>query len=315
MKNSRASAPGKIILFGEHAVVYGRPAIAVPVNDVQAVATLTEAEPGAGFRLIAPDLGRDEQLPDVSPDDPLGTMIGLTLDYLERPEIPDAILTVRSTIPLGRGLGSGAAVSTAIARAIGQYFGRSLPPAVVSALVYDVEKLYHGTPSGIDNTVVAFNQPVYFIKGRPIRRLRVAQPLTLVIADTGVVAPTHKVVGDLRRRWQADPAGHERFFDAIGGVVEKGRALIETPAAGIAELGALMNENQTILRTIGVSSPELDDLVEAARRAGAMGAKLSGAGWGGNMIALATTQNAPAIAEALDKARAVNVIVTKVIDH
>lgn len=310
-----ASAPGKIILFGEHAVVYGRPAIAVPLTEVQARAALVPAEARTGFRILAPDLGRDYDLAQATTADPLAAIIQATLRHLGQENAPDAILHVSSTIPLGRGLGSGAAISTVIVRVMAQFFNQSLPPADVSALVYEVEKLYHGTPSGIDNTVVAFEQPVYFVKGRPIQRMRVSQPLTLVVGDTGVVAPTHTVVGDLRRRWQAEPERYEGYFDEVGAIVNQARMSIEQGGLGQMAIGELMNENQALLETLGVSSRELNRLIETARAAGAVGAKLSGAGWGGNMIALAWPDQAAAIAQALTEAGAVQVIVTQVANH
>jgi mevalonate kinase len=312
MKMIEATAPGKIILFGEHAVVYGRPAIAVPVADVQAHAVLQTADIGSGFRIIAPDLARDYLLADAEPDDPLTTIIQITLRQLGQTHPPDATLKISSTVPLSRGLGSGAAISTVIVRVLAGFFNQSLAPAEVSTLVYEVEKLYHGTPSGIDNTVVAYEQPVYFMKGRPIQRMRVKHALTLVVGDTGIVAPTHTVVGDLRHRWQADSERYEGYFDEIGVIVNQARVAIEEGRLGLMAVGELMNENQELLETLAVSSPELENLVEAARQSGALGAKLSGAGWGGNMIALAESETAASIAQALTEAGAVKVIITEV---
>lgn len=311
MTSITASAPGKIILFGEHAVVYGRPAIAVPVAQVQARAIL-EPTPGAEFRIIAGDLGRDYLLAQAEPDDPLAMAVQVALRRLNQPTPPDAALHISSTIPLGRGLGSGAAISTAIVRALAEFFHQPLAPAEVSMLVYEVEKVYHGTPSGIDNTVIAFDQPVYFVKGQPIQRMQVGQPLTLVIGDTGVVAPTHTVVGDLRRRRQADPELYEGYFDEIEAIVDQARAAIEKRVIGLPALGRLMDENQALLESLGVSSPELERLIKTARQAGVLGAKLSGAGWGGNMIALTWPQTASAVAQALTEAGAVQVITTQV---
>jgi mevalonate kinase len=312
MEPVQATAPGKIILFGEHAVVYHRPAIAVPVADVRARAALAPNLSGHGFRIVAPDLDRDYRLDRAGPDDPLATIVHLTCQHLGQASPPEATLTVTSTIPLGRGLGSGAAISTAIARVLGLYFGRCLPPAELSALVYEVEKHYHGTPSGIDNTVVAFEQPVYFIKGRPIQRLEVGCPFTLVVGDTGRVAPTHQVVGDLRRRWQAAPELFEGYFDEIGAIAGQARVAIQHELVGTPVIGKLMDQNQELLETIGVSSPELARLIEAARQAGALGAKLSGAGWGGNMIALVQPDATSAVVKALTEAGATGVIVTRV---
>lgn len=306
-----AKAPGKVILFGEHAVVYGRPAIAVPLLDVQARASLQPAGAGQGFRIIAPDLNRDFLLGQAEPGDPLASIVRLTLQYLQQ-TAPAATLTVASTIPLGRGLGSGAAISTAVVRALSQFFRQPLPPAQISALVYEVEKLYHGTPSGIDNTVIAFEQPVYFIKGKPIQRLPVGQPFTLVVGDTGLVSPTHKVVGDLRQRWQKEPRRYEGYFDEIGAIARQARIAIEQELSGVGAIGKLMNENQELLETLGVSSPELEELIAAARQAGALGAKLSGAGRGGNMIALTRPEHSAAVVQALQNAGAAGVIITEV---
>jgi mevalonate kinase len=307
-----ATAPGKIILFGEHAVVYGRPAIAAPVAEVQARAALHPAEAGTGFHIIAPALSRDYGLAEAEPDDPLTKIIQATLRQLNQAAPPDVTLHLSSTIPLGRGLGSGAAISTAIVRALAAFFNQPLTPAEVSALVYEVEKLYHGTPSGIDNTVVAFEQPVYFIKGRPIQRMRVKHPLTLVVGDTGVVAPTHTVVGEVRRRWQTEPERYEGYFDEVGAIVNQARMAIEEGSLGVMAIGELMNENQELLETLGVTSPALERLIKAARAAGALGAKLSGAGWGGNMISLAWPDQVATIAQALKEAGAVRVIATEV---
>lgn len=314
MKSIEATAPGKVILFGEHAVVYGRPAIAVPVTDVRAQARLQAAEDGSGFRIIAPDLNRDFLLAKAAPNDPLATIVQITLKSLDRINPPDAVLKVSSTIPLGRGLGSGAAISTAIVRALGQFFGHSLLPTDVSTLVYEVEKLYHGTPSGIDNTVVAFQQPVYFIRGRPIQRMKVGQPFTIVIGDTGVVASTREVVADVRQHWQNEPERYAGYFDEIGVIARQAQVIIERGPPGLPALGKLMDENQELLETLGVSSPELERLIKAARRVGAIGAKLSGAGWGGNMLALVPPQPeaTTAVTKALTKAGATHVIVTVV---
>ena len=315
MKIIQGSAPGKVILFGEHSVVYGRPAIAVPVIHVQATATLQPNEMSTGFRIIAADLGEDYLLTEASSDDPLVVTVQNTLQHLGHTTPPEAILRITSTIPMARGMGSGTAVSTAIVRALSDYLNQPLPPAEVSTLVYEVEKLHHGTPSGIDNTVVAHGQPVYFVRGKStpiIRRMHVAQPLTLVIGDTGLVSPTHQAVGELRRRWQDDPERFEGYFDEIAVIVDQARIAIETGSSGMVALGKLMDENQELLETLGVSSPALKQLIVAARRAGAFGAKLSGAGVGGNMIALTSPEAVAAVREALNRVGAQGVIVTEV---
>jgi len=142
--------------------------------------------------------------------------------------------------------------------------------------------------------------------------MHVAQPLTLVIGDTGLVSPTHQAVGELRRRWQDDRERFEGYFDEIAVIVDQARIAIETGSSGMVALGKLMDENQELLETLGVSSPALKQLIVAARRAGAFGAKLSGAGVGGNMIALTSPEAAAAVREALNRVGAQGVIVTEV---
>ena len=304
-----SSAPGKVILFGEHAVVYGCAAIAVPVAQVRASVTIEQSPAGSGLTIIASDLGKSICLATAPDDDPLAAAARLALAHLSAPE-PDATLTIRSTIPIASGMGSGAAVSTALVRGLAGFLGHSVDPAEISALVFEVEKMHHGTPSGIDNTVVAYEQPIYFVRGRPVERLAVGEPFTLLIADTGDPSPTGKVVKQVRRGWKREPAHYDALFDQIGDIADEARRAIES--GDIDALGPLMDDNHKMLIELGVSSPKLDDLVETARLTGAMGAKLSGAGQGGNMIALVEDDFAEKVAEALREAGATNVIHTKV---
>lgn len=304
-----ASAMGKVILFGEHAVVYGRPAIAVPVTKLRAIATILPAPAGQGLTLLASDLGTSVSLTTALPDEPLAVAARTALAYLSAPE-PDATATVSSTIPIASGLGSGAAISTALIRALAGFLGRPLEPAEVSALVFEVEKIHHGTPSGIDNTVVAYEQPVYFVRDQPVERLTVGAPFTLLIGDTGIPSPTRQVVERVYRDWQSDPARCDVLFDQMGDIANEARQAIE--AGGVEALGPLMDDNHELLIELGVSSPKLDELVDAARFGGAMGAKLSGAGQGGNMVALVEDETVDEITQALREAGAVRVICTRI---
>lgn len=305
-----ASAPGKVILFGEHAVVYGRPAIAVPVMQVRATAEVEPGSAGGGLRIVAADLGRTLSLLDAPEDEPLAAIVRLTLAHLGIETAPDAVIIIRSTIPIASGMGSGAAVSSALAKALASYCGRTLEAGEVSALVFEVDKLYHGTPSGIDNTVIAYERPVYFVKGEPPQPFQIARPFTLAIADTGIASPTKMAVGDVRRAWQAHRDRYERLFDRIGQIVRVARRAIER--GDVEALGPLLDENHRLLQEMSVSSVELDRLAEAARAAGALGAKLSGAGRGGNLIALIRADQAEAVSTALRAAGAKGVIVTQV---
>lgn len=317
-----ASAPGKIILFGEHVVVYNRPALAVPVLHVHADVEISASD-HAGIWVMAPDIDVQDELSMLLPTDALRSVIESVFETLEiPPHSAGAFLAeklggadgvnirITSTIPVASGLGSGAAVSTALIRALSDAVHHPLSTAQINKMVYEIEKLHHGTPSGIDNTVITYAQPVYFIRSQPIEAFHVGKPFTLVIGNTGVHAPTKESVGDVRDLWLADYDRWEAIFDQVAEIVQQARIAIET--GDVAALGPLMNANHALLQTLTVSSPELDGLVEAAKTAGASGAKLSGGGRGGNMIALVEPQRADQVAEALRIAGAVSTIVTTI---
>jgi mevalonate kinase len=305
-----AYASGKVILFGEHAVVYGQPAIAVPVTEVQAQAIIEDALLDQGIRVIAQDLDRDYLLRDAPSDDPLRVTVVNTLRHLHRSLEQDLTLIVSSTIPIACGLGSGAAVATAVVRVLAQHFNHQLDAKAISDIVFETEKLHHGTPSGIDNTVIAFETPVYFVRDQTLEAFWVRRPFLLAIADTGVASPTKIAVGDVRRAWQADPVKYEEIFDEIGTLTVMARRAIESGETEV--LGQLMDANQRLLRLLKVSSPELESLIAAAKQGGALGAKLSGGGRGGNMIALVTPQTCDQVSMMLRLVGARNVIVTEV---
>ncbi len=303
-----ASAPAKTILFGEHAVVYGQPAIAVPVSGLRAFAS---AEPNTkgGLRILAADLDIPVIIDTEAVDHALALTARLVLKALHAAP-PDAAITIRSDIPIASGLGSGAAVSTALARALCAALGQSLDEAALNALIYEVEKIHHGTPSGIDNTVIVYERPVYFVRGQPIETLSIGAPFTLLIGDTGKSASTRDAVAGVRALFDTDPAAIQPVLDEIGRLVAQARAAIER--GDLAQVGGLMGRNHALLRLLTVSSPELDALVEAAETAGALGAKLSGGGRGGNMIALVTPETRDAVRDALHAAGAARVFETEV---
>jgi mevalonate kinase len=157
---------------------------------------------------------------------------------------------------------------------------------------------------------VAYGQPVYFCRGAPIEVFRVRRPFWLAIADTGVPSLTRETVADVRAAWEGDPGPGEQAFDRIGALVDAAREAIEQGRT--AALGPLMDENQQLLRQLDVSSPALERLIDAALGAGALGAKLSGGGRGGNAIALVAREDADRVRGALERAGAQNVIVTEV---
>ncbi|MCC6569861.1 MAG: mevalonate kinase [Anaerolineales bacterium] len=321
ISRSTSSAPGKIILFGEHAVVYGRPALAVPVTQVHADVEILDSD-STGIWIHAPDINLHSELNALPSDHPIASVIHNFL-FLSRQSVsplgrgaggegkfPNLNIKISSSIPVASGLGSGAAVTVALLRALSSHLNYPMTDEEVNAFAYDIEKIHHGTPSGIDNTVIAYAKPVYFIKGRLIETFKVGAPFTIVIGDTGISAPTRESVADVRKLWEADKAKWESVFDEAGDIAKQAKEKIETGDWRL--LGGLMDQNHALLQEMTVSSPELDRLVEAARKAGASGAKLSGGGRGGNMIALVERENADDVSSALISAGAKNTIITQI---
>ncbi len=303
-----ASAPGKAILCGEHAVVYGAPAIALPLSGIRAYAKIRKCD--HPLTIIAEDLPRPPlvyRAGEMDMSDPLALTAELAIDYLGAGSISGEI-RLKSDIPIASGLGSGAAISTALCRAIALLRASEIPAGDLSKLVYEVEKLHHGSPSGIDNTVVVCEAPVFFIKDQRMELINIAEPLQLVLADTGIAALTRDAVAAVRRRRQSAPAATAAIFAEIGAISKEAKDCLEQGAT--KRLGALMIANHRLLQALDVSSPELDRLVEAGLHGGAYGAKLSGGGRGGNIIALADAHSVDAVREKLLEAGAKRVMVT-----
>jgi len=302
-----ASAPGKVILCGEHAVVYGAPAIALPLSGIRAYAKIVKGD--HPLTIIAEDLAEPPRVyraGEMDMADPLALMARLAVEYLDAEDISGAI-RLKSDIPIASGLGSGAAVSTALGRAIAMLHVSEIPDKELSQLVYEVEKLHHGTPSGIDNTVVVYEAPVYFIKDHSIDLIKIAKPLQLVLAETGIAALTRDAVAAVRRRRQSAPAKTAATFAEIGAIANEARDCLASGAT--RRLGELMTANHRLLQGLDVSSPELDRLVAAGLNGGAYGAKLSGGGRGGNIIALVDEHSVNAVRAKLLEAGAKRVMV------
>ncbi len=194
-------------------------------------------------------------------------------------------ITLHSTIPIGRGMGSGAAVSVALVKGVCGALGRKLNADQVAELALEAERAFHGTPSGVDTTVVARDEAVYFVRGKAPQDIEVGRGrFRFLVADSGIGSPTAKIVQDVRKQRERDRARVDSHFWELGSMTTVAREIIR---AGMpAELGACMTHSHGILQNLGVSSMELDRLVEAALEKGALGAKLSGAGRGGAVIVL-----------------------------
>ena len=305
-----SKAPGKIILFGEHAVVFGQPGIAIPVTKVNASVHIYPTIIGAegNIHIQAPDIALEADLDSLPDNHPIATAVQLSIDACSPISIPSFTLQVTSTIPIAAGMGSGAAVSAAIIQAVTAFLGKVLSKSELSDLTYQVEKIYHGTPSGIDNAVIAYQKPVFFLKDHPIQFLRIEQPTHWIIADTGETTPTHETVHAVRELYLSNEDLYGAIISQMGEISKEARQALMI--ADIAKLGQLMNENQVLLAKLSVSSPKLEILIQAARDAGAPGAKLSGGGRGGQMIAIAHPDQIKNIENALSRAGAARVITT-----
>jgi mevalonate kinase len=269
---ARGRAVGKVILLGEHAVVYGRPALAAGLG----IGLEVEVREGQGPAVESDveDDGRARRLVEEA-----ATIVGLDPSRL--------IVRVRSELPAGAGLGSSAALSIAVLRALARAAGRRLSTDEELAHGRRLEAIFHGHPSGIDPAAAALGTCFRFVRGEPpdVTPLRLARLLRLVIALGDRPRSTGAAVGGLRARWEADRARYERLFDDVASVVEAGA---RAAAAGdLATLGETFRANQVLLRELGVSAAAVEELVAAAEEAGALGAKLTGGGAGGAAIAVA----------------------------
>lgn len=307
-----ATAPGKIILCGEHAVVYGKPAIALPVTQVRtrtSILARPAASPGS-VRVIAPCINLDADLSELAEAHPLRKTISLVLQELRVNSLPSCEIRITTDIPLGAGLGSSASVTVSLARALANFLGHPLPDVSINRIAYEIEKIHHGTPSGIDNTVITFGAPILFQKNKRIEFLDVRNGFTLIIADSGSASSTAEVVEGVRLRWQEDSARYDQLFEQIAAVTMRVHGVLCN--GSLLKNGALLTENHRLLREIGVSTANLDLMVNAALEAGASGAKLSGGGGGGNIIALVEPGKINAVSAALLSVGVNNIIVTSI---
>lgn len=309
--SQQTSAPAKIILFGEHAVVYGIPAMAIPVSSLRAYAAIEVSD--NPLAIVTNDLTQNNIALSVDLADdnnPLSRMTRLILNHFNEEIAPNVKITLKSDIPIASGLGSGAAISTALGRAISLVLNQTISNDTLNKFVYEVEKIHHGTPSGIDNTVIVYEKPIYFIKGKNIQHLEIKSPLYVVIADTGKTALTRESVGDVRELYDSNPNETKFIFDKISNIVQQALTCVTT--GDISCLGSLMTENHRQLQRLTVSSEKLDELVTVALDTGALGAKMSGGGRGGNMIALVEESNIQRTMSALKEAGATRVFETLV---
>lgn len=274
-----ADAPGKLLLFGEHAAVYGHPALGVALPSKLTLSlepcdtwhiSLDDEAPAAAVTI-------DDALPVPGFTDHLQTTLSAAWGA-----VAPARIVIRTELPIGSGFGSSAALCVALTRA---WAPDGTDAETIWRVAHAMERFFHGTPSGIDTGLAALGGVQEFRLGGP-DSLPHARPRPLPAAVLAVGAlprghSTRELVAMVRRSRQTDPATTDRHLHRLGELASEASA-----CADAASLGALADEAQHRLATLGLSTPELDDALAAARRAGASGAKLSGAGGGGAFYAV-----------------------------
>jgi mevalonate kinase len=280
----KGSGYGKVILFGEHFVVHGVPGIVSAIDSTtDAEVTKVQSEINVkDERKTAKGYSEEKRLQQLESIDRMLKAMGID------PKI-GLDIWVGGTLPGFSGLGASAASSVAIARAIAQELHMKVSEEKINQVAYEGEKAYAGNPSGIDNTAATYGGFMWFKKnlgGGPdnVERLSIKAPVEIVIGSTGKVANTKAMVEGVAERKNKDPQKYNLIFKRAEELCYEGRAALEF--FNLKKVGELMNENHRLLQEIEVSSKELDLLVEEAHKQGAIGAKLTGGGGGGCMVAL-----------------------------
>jgi mevalonate kinase len=264
-------AGGKIILLGEHFVVYGIPAIAAALSN-KAVVEVKKSK-------------KTEFIPKVD-----GTIPELTSRAISNifsvMNIKDNFkIILTGNLPTYGGLGSSAAFCVALVRALANEYNLKLSNEQVNSYAYEGEKAFHGNPSGIDNTVSTYGGVIKFIRGKCFEQIKIASPLYFTIGFTGISSPTAEMVERIRKFKEAHCEKFQLLCKEVEDIII--RAEDALASGDVKLLGELMNENHYLLREIGVSTEKNDAIVEIALDNGAVGAKLTGGGGGGCCIALA----------------------------
>jgi mevalonate kinase len=272
---------GKVILFNEHFVVYGIPSIVSAIDRVT-TATIERSE-GSGWVL---DDGRSAT-PGYKEE-----KLEQQKESIERILRAAGIDTTKNQIKIAlggdlvaaSGIGASAASCVAIARALSDEFDLGFSDERINEIAYEGERAYHGAPSGVDNTAATYGGLIWFVKGRPIELIKIKKPVEIVMGNTGVVTDTKAAVAGVRERKEKYPEKYAKIFKEAEHLAYKARKALES--YDLEAVGKYMNENHRQLQEIELSCKELDFLVDIARKNGALGAKLTGGGLGGNIVAL-----------------------------
>jgi mevalonate kinase len=317
-----ATAPGKAIFYGEHSVVYRGPAIVAAIDRKASV--IAERRPDNKIFVDANDLGfsgyfEDDVYYPVRGKawrgrnlTALNVAAKVTMDKLDTGM--GVNLKVRSMIPIAVGLGSSAAICVATVAAVGRLLGEDLSPQTVSDLAYEGERIIHGNPSGVDNNIASFGGVLRYERGKGIERFELGKALPFVIGNTRKKRSTGRMVERVRLLRERNPVIVDRIIDHIGDVAREGLESLISDDLDLRKIGDLMSINHGLLAAMDVSTYELDKLVHASKRGGALGAKLTGAGGGGCMIALAEERFLSGIERHIRRSRGESIRV-KIVDE
>lgn len=282
-------AHSKIIWMGEHSVVYGYPAIAIPLQGIEVECRIYPADEKIYFDYY----------------DTLSTAVYAALEYLNHTDVAVSY-DIRSEIPQKRGMGSSAAISIAAIRAVFDYFEQSIDMETLEILVNKAEIIAHSNPSGLDAKTCLSDKAITFIRNIGFSTLNLDLDAYLVIADTGIYGNTREAVEKVAQ----DEEANLPHLAALGDLTEMVQKAIQ--AKTISEIGPLMTKAHSHLQAIGVSIDKADQLVQISLENGALGAKMSGGGLGGCIIALAQTKaQAEKISKALTEGGAVQTWIEK----
>jgi len=301
-----ASAPAKVILFGEHFVVYGEPSIVLAI-DKRAYATVDWREDKL-IRISSANLGFAGYFEEGNFKVEKGEAkevrvrfeaIKLAVDKVMKICNHDSGLNVEinSTVPVSAGLGSSAAVIAAVTTATGSLLKAKLSKEEIFRIVCETENLVHGTTSGVDPAISTFGGALLFQTDTGFKPLEVQAGIPLVVGETGVERSTRVQVEKVRSMMETYPNLFEHLQKAAREIVL--RAIDAFKENDLNTLGRLMDVNHALLTAVGVSDESLERLINASRRAGALGAKLTGAGGGGCMIALARNERLEEVIDAI----------------
>lgn len=277
-------AHSKLILIGEHAVVHGKPAIAIPFPLV-GVESVAEYVPGK-LKLDSTFYhGPVDSAPEAL--DGIVNCIKDTLTYLNMPG-KDMLIRIKSSIPPGKGLGSSASVAIAVIKSLFAYAQVPYTEEDILYLANVAETYAHGAPSGIDPLTVTSQLPVWYAKEQDIEYINLNDDFHFIVADSGRFGDTRLAVESVAELFKSAPKAIQHKLDRIGEFTHQAKHALEK--AGKHLLGKMLNEAQKELEALGVSDAGLNRLIDFARQEGALGAKLTGAGNGGCIIALARNE-------------------------